>query len=59
MCFVSGRYDLAFQYALKSERDEFYPLVYTMLVDGLGMEKNEELAKKVLEPHSTMVAKGN
>ena len=51
MCFVSGRYNLAFQYALKSERDEFYPLVYTMLMDGLGVEKNEELASNVLKTH--------
>ncbi len=47
-CFISGQYEDAYRYALKSERDEFYPLVYTMLMDGLGVEKNEELAKNVL-----------
>ena len=52
MCFVAGRYEEAYQYALRSGRDEMYPLVYTMLMDGLGVEKDERTAKRILESHS-------
>ena len=52
MCFVAGRYEEAYQYALRSGRDEMYPLVYTMLMDGQGVEKDERTAKRILESQS-------
>lgn len=48
-CFVSGRYEEAYRYALKSRNHELYPLVYTMLMDGLGVDRDEDAAIRLVK----------
>ena len=49
-CFAYGMYEDAFQYGIWAMPSiKAVPFLYTMLVDGLGVERNEELADSLLD----------